>query len=297
MLGEESDAYGCASRNAHMRFVAGQSQVSTATQSSPIAQLINAERIVVLGWGRAILMQLAHPLVAAGVGDHSTFRAHPLAPIKRLHDTIRAMLALTFGTPDEVRRAAAGINRIHDRVHGVLRESTGRFPAGTPYSAHDPDLLTWVELTLLESLPLAYETFVAPLSVGDKDAWCRDASTNVGLLGVPLTRIPDSYAGVRRAVSERLENGDVVVGPTARRLARNVLWPPFAPLAWPTSRLNQLATIGLLAPQLRQQYSLPWTPADQRSLDRWARVCRAVVPRLPRVVRHWRPARRRLANA
>jgi uncharacterized protein (DUF2236 family) len=272
-----------------MRFVAGQ---APDLRRRNVAELINSERIVVLGWGRAILMQLAHPLVAAGVDDHSTFRAHALAPIRRLHDTIAAMLALTFGTPGEVARAADGINRIHDRVHGVTREHTGRFRAGTRYSAHDPALLTWVELTLLESLPLAYDTFVGPLTEGERDGWCRDASRNVGLLGVSMEDIPKSYEGVTRAVRAQIEGGDIMVGETARRLARNMLYPPFAPFAWPTWRLHQLATIGLLAPELREQYRLPWTSSDQRSLDRAARACRAIVPRLPRVVRHWRAARR-----
>jgi uncharacterized protein (DUF2236 family) len=87
------------------------------------------------------------------------------------------------------------------------------------------------------------------------------------------------------------------VGEIARRLARNVLYPPFSRFAWPTWRLHQLATIGLLAPELREQYELPWTDADQRWLDRSARVCRAIVPRLPRVLRHWRAARRSPAIA
>jgi uncharacterized protein (DUF2236 family) len=289
-------AYGSASRDTRMRFVREQSGSPRLDHQQSVAKLINAERIVVLGWGRAILMQLAHPLVAAGVDQHSTFRTHPLAPIRRLHDTIGAMLALTFGTREEVARAAGGINRIHDRVHGTLQEDTGRYRAGTRYSAHDPELLAWVELTLLESLPLAYETFVAPLSDRDRDAWCRDACANVGLLGVPLGRIPDSYDAVRRVVRERLESGELAVGATARRLARSMLYPPFAPFAWPTWRLHQLAAIGLLAPELRDEYGLPWTPADQRLLDRSARACRAIVPRLPKAARHWRPARRTIAG-
>jgi uncharacterized protein (DUF2236 family) len=275
-----------------MRFVAGQSRGSIVTHSEDAARLINGERVVVLGWGRAILMQLAHPLVAAGVEDHSTFRSSPLAPIRRLHDTIRAMLALTFGSPQEVRQAIAGINRIHDRVHGTLREPAGRFRAGTPYSAHNPELLTWVELTLLESLPLAYETFVAPLPARMKDAWCHDACENVGLLGVPIDRLPSSFEALQHTIREKLERGDVAVGATARRLARQLLHPPFAPLARPAWRLHQLATIGLLPPDLRDQYGLRWTPDDQRALDRRARLCRAIGAWTPAFLRRWRASRR-----
>jgi uncharacterized protein (DUF2236 family) len=66
--------------------------------SAIVAQRLNAERLVLLGWTRAILLQLAHPLIAAGVYDHSSFRATPWAAVSRLHATVRAMLALSFGT-------------------------------------------------------------------------------------------------------------------------------------------------------------------------------------------------------
>ena len=59
------------------------------------------------GWGRAILLQLAHPLVAQGVADHSGFAADRRGRVRRLQRTLRAMLALTFGTAEEVAEAAA----------------------------------------------------------------------------------------------------------------------------------------------------------------------------------------------
>jgi uncharacterized protein (DUF2236 family) len=117
-----------------------------------VARRINGERLVVLGWSRAILLQLAHPLIAAGVFDHSGFRSSPLAAIQRLHHTTQAMLAISFG--DDRRRGAAieGIRRIHTRVNGTLPDTVGPFPAGTPYSAEDPALLLWVHATLIESV-------------------------------------------------------------------------------------------------------------------------------------------------
>jgi uncharacterized protein (DUF2236 family) len=98
------------------------------------------------------------------VSEHSTFRDGPLAAAARLHHTVRSMLALTFG--DDAAREAAleGIRAIHRRVHGQLTIGTGRFPAGTPYSAEDPDLLLWVHATLLDSIPRIYELIVAPLT-------------------------------------------------------------------------------------------------------------------------------------
>jgi len=46
-----------------------------------VSRRINAERLALLGWSRAILLQFAHPLVAAGVADHSTFRGSPFAAL------------------------------------------------------------------------------------------------------------------------------------------------------------------------------------------------------------------------
>lgn len=276
-----------------MRQISGHTPGDDEADPLRTARRINGERVVVLGWGRAILLQLAHPLVAAGVDDHSTFRAGPLAPARRLHATITAMLDLTFGSPQEVARAAAGINRIHDRVHGVLRETAGRFPAGTPYSAHDPDLLAWVQLTLLESLPIAYETFVGPLSSGDKDRWCREARTNMHLLGLTPDRLPESYAELQSALACRIERGEIAVGDTARRLAHDVLHPPLAWLAWPWAGVNRLATVGLLPSHIREQYGFRWSAADRRALTRWAGVIRATWPRAPDAIRRFRPARER----
>jgi uncharacterized protein (DUF2236 family) len=257
-----------------------------------VARRINGERLVVLGWGRAILMQLAHPLIAAGVDDHSTFRAHPLAPFQRLHSTIRAMLSLTFGTPDEVARAVAGINGIHDRVHGTLPESAGPFRAGTPYSAHDPELLLWVQLTLVDTLPLAYETFVAPLSAAEKDEWCREARTNVDRLGVPVDRLPATYDELSREVQARLGSGELAVSAAARRLAHQILHPTLYWATWPWSRLNRLAIVGLLPSTLREAYGFGWTPADARALARWSRVIRTAAAHTPPALRRWRIARR-----
>ena len=97
---------------------------------SPATMAVNGERVAILGWGRAILLQLAHPLVAAGVHEHSRFRGSLVAPVARLHGTIRAMLAFSFGSQEQAAQAAAIINGIHDRVHGRLPHAAGPFPAG-----------------------------------------------------------------------------------------------------------------------------------------------------------------------
>src|SRR5262249_6899439 len=110
---------------------------------------------------RTVLMQIAHPLIAAGVAEHSRFRVHRFA---RLYRTSMAAAAITFGSRELALRTIASINRRHERVHGTLRTEAGAFPAGTPYDANDPELKFWVLGTIIESTLLVHELFVSPLS-------------------------------------------------------------------------------------------------------------------------------------
>src|SRR5215470_6186212 len=102
---------------------------------------VNRELASGLAGPRAVLMQIAHPLIAAGVAEHSRFREYRFA---RLYRTSIAAAAITFGGRDFALRAVESINRIHGRVHGVLQSQVGVFPAGTPYDANDPELKLWV---------------------------------------------------------------------------------------------------------------------------------------------------------
>jgi uncharacterized protein (DUF2236 family) len=96
-----------------------------------ILHRVNGERVVVLGWPRAILMQLAHPLIAAGVAEHSAFRGGAAEAAVRLRHTVWAMLSLTFGSEDRRRQALSRIRSIHETVHGTLPRGAGPFPEGT----------------------------------------------------------------------------------------------------------------------------------------------------------------------
>jgi uncharacterized protein (DUF2236 family) len=254
---------------------------------------INAERVVVLGWPRAILMQFAHPLIARGVAEHSSFGTSRLSPLYRLHGTVQAMLQMTFGGIDAAAGAAERINRIHDRVIGTLSEPVGRYPVGTPYSAHDPGLLAWVHLTLLDTMPETYELLVAPLSTAEKDAYCVESRGGASLLGIPEAAVPATYAEVRQSVAARLGDGSLAVTDTARRLAADVLRPSFPALPWPTDRLIRLVTVGLLPPALRDAYELSWSREDEAALARWSRRFRLFARHAPRAIRCWRDARPR----
>lgn len=256
-----------------------------------VARKINGERVVLLGWGRAILLQFAHPLVAAGVADHSEFSHDLRGYVRRTHGTIGAMLGLTFGSEDDVRAVAAKINRIHDRVHGTLRDATGIFPTGTPYSARDPQLLRWVHATLLDSVPLTYERFVGPLTPEEKDRYCAEATVVEQLLGIPGGMLPTTIAERDTYLEEMYESGAIVVSDTARALAAGLLSPPLGVVGRPLIGLARLATIGLLPPPIRRAYGFAWDEAQERALRRAAGFLRRVRPLVPRILRQWPAAR------
>ena len=252
---------------------------------------MNAERLALLGWGRAILLQLAHPLVAAGVAEHSSFRDGPAANVRRLHSTVRAMLDLGFGTPEDVRRAAGHINAIHDRVHGTLRESAGRFAAGTPYAASDPDLLIWVDATVRDSGLLAYELFVRPLSANDRDQYWVEGEDILTTLRVPAQGRIQSPDQFRRYLAEMVASGSLAVTTEARTLAQEIVWPRGGRALWPVSHLHRVTTVGLLPADIREAYGFAWRVSDDRALQRWARLIRASRRVMPDAVALWPRAR------
>lgn len=258
---------------------------------------VNREVIVVAGWGRAILLQLAHPSLAAAVDHHSAFRGSLRASVRRLRSTVRAMLSLTFGETGQMIDAAAGINAIHDRVRGRVPPPpdprAGGEKAGEPYSAHDPDLQRWVHATLLESIPLAYELLVGPLTGRERDRYCSEAAIMEPLLGMPARWLPRDSAELDTYMREMLAGGRIAVTDTSRALARAVLYPPRWYLAWPAFRAMQLLTIGTLPPPIREAYGFAWRARDARALARWIARLRTARRLLPPLAREWPMARRR----
>lgn len=253
---------------------------------------LHREVVLLAGWGRAILLQIAHPLVAQGVADHSGFAAERWARVDRLKRTIGAMLALTFGTPEESAAAAARINRIHDRVHGQLPQRAGAYSSGSAYSAHDPALLAWVHVTLVDTFLLTYQRFVGPLTPPERDRYCREACHTAPLLGIPPDALPHTAAELSAFMARMLASGELVVTDTARRLADEIVsralpWP-----ARPFLAVARLPTIGFLPPPIREAYGFEWTRRQERALGVLAATVRRGIVVAPPLLRWWPAARR-----
>ena len=270
--------------------------------SSPVADVtprvtsitwrVNAERIVLLGWARAILLQLAHPLVAAGVFDHSGFRGTPYAAASRLYHTVHAMLSLTFGDEAARQRTLDGIRAIHRRVNGVLPESTGPYPAGTRYSAEDPALVLWVHATLIESVLLVYEQLVAPLTASERDEYCAEAFPIAVALAAREDEVPRTWNDMRCYLERMYSSNTIAVGTQGRELAGAVLSPSGGWLVAPATWINRMVTVGLLPSQVREQYGMTWSPKQDRTVARLLSLLRNTRCLLPGAIALWPDARK-----
>ena len=258
----------------------------------PVSHRVNREAVVVLGWGRAILLQLAHPLVAAGVGAHSGFDAGAVAYVQRMRRTIGAMLSLTFGSEREIRETAGRINAIHRRVYGRLDCAVGGYAVGTPYDATDPALLTWVHATLIDSQLRTYALFVGPLAPDEEDRYCAEAAQVGPLLGVAASELPDTKDRLDDYLDRMRREDRLAVGAGARQLAEALLAPPGRRWVAPALWLGRLTTVGLLPASLRDGYGFVWREKDARRLRSAATVLRAARRVTPPVLREWPAARK-----
>ena len=260
--------------------------------AAAISRRINAERLMLVGWLRALLLQIAHPLIAAGVAEHSTFRGSASASLSRLHQTIAAMLAITFGSVEQRERAIEGIRGIHRRVHGTLAAPCGAFPAGTRYSAEDSDLLIWVHATLVESIVLVYEQLVAPLTPAERDRYCADSADVAVELGARADAVPRSWEAIRRCLDDGYASARIAVGPQARTLASMLLSPVRSRLARPlVVPMLSLLAAGQLPAHLRAQYGLPWNRRRARRFARLIALVRLARRLMPARVALWKSAR------
>lgn len=233
------------------------------------------EGILVAGAGRAILLQIADPSVAAGVARHSDFSVRPL---DRLHATLTFVYALALGTPEEQRRAARRV----DRAHIPVRSHTDE--AAPAYSAFHADAQLWVAATLYDTAVQVYELVFGRLDHDSRERLHREYAIVGTSLQLPPDRWPATRAAFDEYFSQRLM--ELEVTPEAWDVSVQLLTARAAPAAVRALLpLVRLVTAGLLPERLRAAYGFRWSAAQQRRFDRRVAVARAVWPRLPRIVR------------
>lgn len=151
---------------------------------------------MMVGGITALLVQMLHPGALAGVWDHSNFRGDMSGRLKR---TARFIAGTTYGDRAEAQEFIDHVRKIHGRVAGTL-------PDGTPYSADDPDLLTWVHVAEVSAFLAAYLRYGDPHFPGhEQDRYYRETAEiarRLGAVDVPQSRA--EAAAYFKAVRPRL---------------------------------------------------------------------------------------------
>lgn len=269
-----------------MRAIDSKSSAEGLFGPDSVTWQVDREIAVLLGSGaRALLMQVAHPLVAAAVAEHSRYRSDPIG---RLRETLDVIYGFAFAETDRALDLVSSVTRRHTAV-------SGHAPDGRAYSALDPELLLWVYATLIDSSLLAYETLVAPLSASHRDRYYAEFCRNGPVWGIPAAQFPHSIDDLRAWMRRLIVSGQVSVSPQGRDIGQFILQPPrvgllMLPLA--------LLTVWLLPPELRRGFGFGWGPRREGLMRGIAAGSRAVVPRLPAGLRDLpiaRSARRRVS--
>ena len=223
---------------------------------------LNREAMLLLGAGpRALLLQIAHPAVAAGVADHSDFRADPW---RRLAGTLRSYLTIVYGTTAAARGEIRRLNALHRGI------------TGPGYAARDPELSLWVHATLIDSTIAVADAWLESVGRDRRAAFYAETRPIGRAFGVPDGLLPANVEAFDEYVAGMLApSGPVRVSAVARELAGVVLRPPLAPIAPELGGIPTWAyawtlwpSVGLLPDTVRLEYGLPWGPRE-RLVSAW----------------------------
>lgn len=249
---------------------------------------VNREGVLLLGGGAAIILQVAHPLVGAGVVEHSTYRTDPWG---RLYRTLDLTTTIVFGDTEAAAGASERLRNVHRRVNGTTREPGGRYPAGTPYDANDPELAMWVHATLVDTSLLVYTRYVGELSIAEKQRYYEEQMTLGEQFGVPRDSQPQSFAEFNEYYADMLASDRIAVTAALRDVVDATMRPPLPFVARPLVEALNIATVGMLPAKLREELGLAWGPGRARLLAAQRTLLRALVPALPSLARDFPPAR------
>lgn len=236
---------------------------------------VSREGVVLLGGGHAVLLQLAHPFVAAGVDEYSNFQSEIL---HRLYRTGLFMHTLIFLNRQEALKSIKQFHAIHQRIRGRLRHRAGQFPAGTPYSGVDPQTKLWVHATFVDTGLKVYEKFIKPLNPAERRRYYSDTLILAHLLDIPEEIVPQTMEEFQEYMNEMLDSNLLAVTETTQRLAREVLYPKVSFLPSVSAGLLRLVTAGLLTDRFRREYNLKWSRANEFLLNGFCDTTRFLRP-------------------
>jgi uncharacterized protein (DUF2236 family) len=253
------------------------------TDDSPLRRVVG-HRMTGLSAPRALLLMAAHPVAFQGFFAHTGALEDPYARLRR---TTRVLDAVAFGPRAKADRLTAHVRAMHRRISGTLTEDAGRFPAGTPYRATDPELLLWILAAMADSALLVYSRYVRPLDRDGRDALWRDYRVVGRLFGLAERDMPADIERFDAYMAATIASGDLYVTDRARALAVEIVLRPPVPLALlPVRELVNQTTLGLLPGPVRRLYGFSWDPLRAVAVRGGAEYLRRVVlPALPERMR------------
>ena len=211
---------------------------------------------MMVGGVSALLLQMLHPAVLAGVWDHSNFRTDMLGRLRR---TARFIAATTYGERAEAEAAIARVRAVHSHIGGTL-------PDGTPYRADDPSLLAWVHVSEAWSFLAAWQHYGdRRLTLAQEDLYYAEFASIGSALGAEA--LPRNRAGTNQAL-RNMQPALIADGRT-REVARLVLnQTPSNPLAIPLQRTIAQAAVDLLPNWARRMHGLQASPVFMKPVVR-----------------------------
>ncbi|WFU78971.1 oxygenase MpaB family protein [Bradyrhizobium sp. CIAT3101] len=245
---------------------------------------IDREAVIFLGAGRALLLQLAHPWVAAAIAEHSKTFADPIG---RFHRTFDIVFAMVFGSLDRAMLSSRQLHRRHAMIVGEMPETVGPFAAGSRYSANDIPSLRWVHATLVETALMAHDLVLPPLATEERERYWTESRAFGALFGLTGDDLPADWCGFAAYNAAMARSDTLTVSPAAREIATQIFGgarPWLRPPRW-----YRALTARMLPERLRTGFGLELDARDKRSADNALRWIRRAYPRLPERLRYVGP--------
>lgn len=245
---------------------------------------IDREAVIFLGAGRALLLQLAHPWVAAAIAEHSKTFADPIG---RFHRTFDIVFAMVFGSLDRALLSSRQLHRRHSMIVGDMPETVGPFPAGSRYCANDIASLRWVHATLVETALMAHDLVLPPLSVEERERYWTESRRFGALFGLTGDDLPADWSGFAAYTAAMVESDTLTVSAAARETAAQIFTgarPWLRPPRW-----YRALTARMLPERLRAGFGFELDAREIRSADNALTWIRRVYPKLPDRLRYVGP--------
>lgn len=235
---------------------------------------VHDEHLVGLFYGqRALCIGALAPLNYVGTSQHSYAK---LTPFKRLVHTAKAFEKIFFGTREEADRVLAYVNQLHRTVNGTLPEDAGVFPAGTSYSALDPELMLWTVAVMADSAQCFYELLVGRLRPAEREAFWQDYLRFGELFGLPRSACPQNHEDFRAWYRDKLASEEMFLTDEARYIGYATAFEiPMPTVQQPGKRVHDLLMLGSLPRRVRELYGLDFTRGQQLAFSATVRGIRA----------------------